>query len=50
MAREIESSPQTTEDEDARGKVFCCYGVKFVKRGVSIEGRCKSCPVTSKNI
>lgn len=31
MAREIESSPQTTEDEDARGMVFCCYGVKFVK-------------------
>lgn len=50
MAREIESLPQTTEDEDARGKVFCCYGVKFVKRGVSIEGRCKSCPVTNKYI
>lgn len=50
MAREIESSPQTTEDEDARGMVLCCYGVKFVKRGASIEGRCKSCPVISKYI
>lgn len=50
MAREIESSPQTTEDEDARGMVFCCCGVKFVKKGVSMEGRYKTCPVISNYV
>lgn len=50
MVCEIELLLQMMEDEDVCGKVFCCYGVKFVKRGVSIEGWCKLCFVISKYI